>query len=61
MARNRASTDMISKQKLQAWIDTLPSEVSIAVDDGGTELVALEGCRLRQLDYLEIGGVPNDD
>jgi hypothetical protein len=47
---------MMSKQDVRAWLDTLPEDAEVAIDDGG---LCLE---MRGSDaYLEIGGFPEED
>jgi len=46
---------MISKSELQRWLDTLPADVGISVDEGGLTLLSEDG------DYIEVGGEPDED
>jgi hypothetical protein len=47
---------MIDKKRLMEWLETLPEDSAISIDDGGLELV----CDLEPDAYLEVGGVPED-
>jgi hypothetical protein len=47
---------MMSKAEIQAWLETLPDDAEIAIDDGGITLVVL-GHRA----YCEVGGIPDDE
>ena len=47
----------ISVEELKQWINTLPNEVNIGVDEGGLVL-RVEG---DPNPYLEIGGLTDED
>ena len=47
---------MIDKKRLMEWLETLPEDSGISINDGGMELV----CDLEPTAYLEVGGVPED-
>lgn len=42
---------MMAKEDIAAWLETLPPDTGVGVDDGGLTLVAANGA------YLEVGGV----
>jgi hypothetical protein len=44
---------MMSATEIRAWLDTLPDNADVGIDDGGSALQAHE-----QDAYLEIGGMP---
>ncbi len=44
---------MMKKRELTDWLDTLPEEAQIGIDDGGLCLQVLGSD-----EYLEIGGLP---
>jgi len=48
---------MIPVTTLKQWLDSLPDTADVGVDDGGLNLLAVDGDRV--LDELEIGGVLN--
>lgn len=43
---------MISKSELKEWIDNLPDDATIGVDDGGLTIQSSDG------NWLELGGCP---
>jgi len=47
---------MIGKKRLMDWLETLPEDCGVGVDDGGLTLV----CDADPEAYLEVGGVPED-
>jgi hypothetical protein len=47
---------MMSKQDVRAWLDTLPEDAEVGIDDGGLCL-QMHGSTA----YLEIGGLPEED
>lgn len=47
---------MITVKELKEWLNTLPDEESVGIDDGGLILIAELGDA-----YLEVGGMPDDD
>jgi hypothetical protein len=47
---------MMSKQDVSAWLDTLPEDAEIGIDDGGLCLQMHDSEA-----YLEIGGLPEGD
>jgi hypothetical protein len=49
----------ISKAELSKWLDSLPDNASIAVDEDGLSLVELTDAGLGAA-YCEVGGVPLD-
>ncbi len=46
---------MITKQEIQEWLDTLPADDTVGIDEGGLTLVSSSGA------YLEVGGEPDED
>jgi hypothetical protein len=44
------------KAEVLQWMNSLPDGVRIAVDDGGLTLVVIGSD-----DYIEIGGVPDEE
>jgi len=48
---------MIPKKELQDWLNTLPDDADIGIDDGGMLLVTAADDDA----YLEVGGVPADE
>jgi hypothetical protein len=45
---------MMAKREIQAWLDTLPADALIGIDDGGLALETTTG-------YLEVGGYSEED
>jgi len=51
-------------RSIKIWINSLPDDVYVGVDDGGLTLVVEDGYRLPVMGpkpYLEIGGIPEDN
>ena len=48
---------MIGRKRLIEWLETLPEDCGISINDGGMELV----CDLEPTAYLEVGGVPEEE
>ena len=47
---------MMSKKDVRAWLNTLPEDAEVGIDDGGLCL------QMRGLEaYLEVGGLPEGD
>jgi hypothetical protein len=47
----------VSKKELQRWVNTLPDDAQVGVDEGGLTL-----CVVGDADtYYEVGGLPEDD
>lgn len=47
---------MIGRKRLIEWLETLPEDCGISIDDGGLNLV----CDADPDAYLEVGGIPED-
>ena len=62
---------MIDKQELIRWLNTLPEDADVAIDEGGLTLVEVEFIPNHNPDYqgpyeetgayLEVGGIPLGD
>lgn len=52
---------MIDRHTLRTWLDTLPPDTDIAVDDGGLTLIAIDASGLPTDAYLEVGGYDEPD
>ena len=52
---------MIAKNELKAWLNTLPDDSSVAIDDGGLTLVEIDSSTEETGNYIEIGGTPVED
>lgn len=53
----------VNKEELQKWLDTLPDDALVAIDDGGLILVAYNTADDFTDDptdgpYIEVGGIP---
>jgi len=44
---------MISKQELMQWLETLPDDAEVGIDDGGLTLQVESG-----EEWIEVGGMP---
>lgn len=47
----------IAIEDLKTWLDTLPEDGAVAIDEGGLTMI----CRERRDAYIEVGGDPNVD
>lgn len=52
---------MMGKKEIQAWLDTLPDDSSVAIDEGGLSLVEIDGEGMETEAYLEIGMTPREE
>jgi hypothetical protein len=48
---------MMTVQEVKDWLNTLPPNHRVAVDDGGLTLICLEDVH----PYLELGGMPLEE
>lgn len=48
---------MMPKREVQEWLDSLPDDAEISIDDGGLCLVT----DAESSSYLEIGGLPEEE
>lgn len=49
---------MVSVKELRAWLDTLPEDSSVGVDDGGLTLIEVNAEGDETAAYYEVGGLP---
>ena len=47
---------MMTNREITAWLNTLPEDAEIGIDDGGMALQVLG-----EEEYLEVGCMPEDD
>jgi len=47
----------ISTKELKKWINTLPDNISVGIDEGGLILQVVGNSDV----YLEVGGLPEED
>jgi hypothetical protein len=47
---------MMAKAEILKWVNALPDEAQIGIDEGGLHLIVDES-----EDYLEVGGMPEED
>lgn len=52
---------MISKAEAKRWIDTIPDDSGIAIDEGGLCLVEIDAHGVETGACLEVGGIPEED
>lgn len=52
---------MIAKKELVEFIDSLPDDSNVAVDDGGLTLVEIDRNGEETGACIEVGGIPLDD
>ncbi|NBT75143.1 hypothetical protein EBZ80_18305 [bacterium] len=49
---------MISRAELKSWLNALPENADVYIDDDGLSLA----CNTQNLDaYIEVGGKPDDE
>lgn len=47
----------MTPQQIINWLQTLPADAQVGVDEGGLTLIAHDG-KGGQLGWLEVGGIP---
>jgi hypothetical protein len=52
---------MISIKELRRWLNTLDQNRSVAIDDGGLNLVEVNENDEETDEYIEVGGVSEDE
>lgn len=57
---------MMQKKEIMEWLQVLPDDALVAVDDGGLALLVVEPGKGGHIDaqksiYLEVGGVPEEE
>lgn len=52
---------MMDVTEVKLWLDTLSPDSSVAIDDGGLQLVEIDANGQQTESYVEIGGIPLDD
>ncbi|WP_331761039.1 hypothetical protein OG225_43180 (plasmid) [Nocardia sp. NBC_01377] len=52
---------MIPRDTLRTWLDTLPADTDIAVDEGGLTLIAVDSHGVPATAHLEVGGYDEPD
>jgi hypothetical protein len=52
---------MISNRELKAWLNRLPDDAMIGVDDGGLNLEMVSPKEESFIDYIEVGGIPVEE
>lgn len=50
---------MMEVTEIRQWLDSIPADAYVGVDEGGLCLRAVQGTELTG-DYLEIGGIPEE-
>ncbi len=51
---------MMAKREVLDWLNTLPDDCDIAIDDGGLALVVVNRGEWAETAYCEVGGVPEE-
>jgi len=51
---------MMSKKEIERWLETLPDDADVAIDDGGLMLVEINAEGSQGDAYIEVGGIPDD-
>jgi hypothetical protein len=52
---------MMLQKEVMKWLKTIPEDSGIAIDDGGLALVELDADNDETDNYIEIGGIPQDE
>lgn len=52
---------MIAKTELRRWLEALPDDAGVAIDDGGLCLVEIDASGRQTDAYMEIGGIPDEE
>ncbi len=52
---------MIGRKELLDWVKAVDPNSSIAVDDGGLALVEIDTDGKQTGNYIEVGGIPDDE
>lgn len=52
---------MMRTKDLIEWLQTLPADSHVGIDDGGLALQAVSSHGLVMDAYIEVGGIPDND
>lgn len=52
---------MMKAKELREFLDSLPDDANVAVDDGGLQIVEIDDEGVETGSYIEVGGIPLED